>query len=1671
MIPRLFVGSKLLNCVAATVLVVVLTLPQVVLGADLSFPVGLSHDKISIKTVDGVSKVNVAERDYYQLMDEGLPALPFRIVNVLLPQGEEIDKFEFETGRIATVAEGYNPEIAPPAYTYEGETAKAVPLTGWSQTGTSFPASAGKYLGTGYYHGYAIASFAVFPLSVAGGDLKLVEDVTLRISTRPRTSNEGIVTRERFREGFRRKINDRVEPMVINPSGTSGYAFNEVIVDKKHGGFQPTSFPSLEGSPVDFVIITNDSLAGAYQTLADWRTNMGIPTVIRTTEWIEANYRNGVDIQETIRTFITDAYTKWGISYVLLGGDTDQIPPRLAHSNFYDEEGGGRDLPVDMYYVCLDGNWNADGDHIFGERPTGLHPDEDFPDLYAELNVGRLPTTSVEYVNLLVNKIISYETPVNTDYVNKVLFLAEVLFPIGWQEGQAINMNGADLAQFIYLVSMTDPSIDVVRLYETEELYPGSIHEDKATAMAHLNSGYSHVCHVGHGFRFNMSVGDGSILNWDADGLINTDRYGNYYLLNCTAVAYTYYCLAEHILKAPLGGGVSVVGSNESAFPNAANYYMSEYYDLIFRDSYFHIGEAFTLSRIPRTPLALVSDNVDLWTHYIYTILADPTLAMWTRPVDVLQVSYPSAVNMGTNTIQVTVNSGGLPEDSVLVCLSKGTDDYQYGVTDALGQVTFDFRAESPGAIKVVATGLNHARYEGSITVNGTSGAYVSLNGMTVDDDNAGGTSGNGDGVIDAGETVDLTFQMVNSGTSASGSVTLKLWTGDAGVVVSDSLASVGVVPGGGGTKWATDPVRVVFSPGIADETAVAFNLVVRQGGIDTWEDAFSRLVHAPILEKVKLRIDDTASGNGNGIVNAGELFDLYYEIKNFGTGTAYGLTAALEDLEDGFVFTDSTDTYPPLPPVTGGENANGFLIKELLVSTEHDLEITITDAYGRVYADTFELRPPVPPTGLATDPKLGPDRLLVTWTASASADVARYNVYQSENTGGPYSLINVDPVDHPRFLDRGLQSSTIYYYAVTAIDKSGNESVPSAEQFGSTNPGQIEGWPIVMGAATVSSPVIGDIDGDGDLEIVATAEYVYAWHHDGSELVNGDGDAQTWGVLTTEGFSFVSHPALASIDGKAGLDIVAASRDTKEVYVFNYNGDVVTGWPRSVENYIRAAVVVGDINADAILEIVAIDERGVLYVWNRNGTEYRDGDSNPATQGVFKRLTGCTLNYSAPAIADIDGDLVNEIVVGTQGDSLYVFNDNGTRVPPFPVGLGADITGSPAIGDVDDNGTLEIVVNTSGGMIRAIRNNGTNLWSKWFPNGLFFGPSPALGDITGNGKLEAACPSSNGNLYVIKSDGSYLTGWPVQYSDYTYTESSPIMTDMDGDGSVDVLLGDESQYVKAWNASGNLIAGFPLGTGDAMRGVPAADDIDGDGDVDLVAAGWDQNVYVWDFKGSYNSANSPWPNYHGNRHNDGLIGSVLPTGIAGVTFTYELRRSGLELSWILPASAGYLFDVKRASLAGDSDVDKDDFELVVSQLPIGADGVLRYVDAGVEMGTRYVYRMEASGDPTVNYTTGAIYITVTQGSLEQNYPNPFNPATRITFLVPDGHAQHVSLVVYDVRGARVKTLVDGLRGGGRYTVEWDGRNNTGERVASGVYFYRLVEKNYTHTKKMLLLK
>lgn len=91
--------------------------------------------------------------------------------------------------------------------------------------------------------------------------------------------------------------------------------------------------------------------------------------------------------------------------------------------------------------------------------------------------------------------------------------------------------------------------------------------------------------------------------------------------------------------------------------------------------------------------------------------------------------------------------------------------------------------------------------------------------------------------------------------------------------------------------------------------------------------------------------------------------------------------------------------------------------------------------------------------------------------------------------------------------------------------------------------------------------------------------------------------------------------------------------------------------------------------------------------------------------------------------------------------------------------------------------------------------------------------------------------------------------------------------------------------------------------------------------------------------------------------------------------------------------------------------------------------------------------------------------------TLMQNYPNPFNPSTTITFEVADAGDRDVSLTVFDVLGRKVRTLVDASLSPGAYSYMWNGNDDVGRPVASGIYLYRLEIGEFAATRSMTLIK
>lgn len=172
----------------------------------------------------------------------------------------------------------------------------------------------------------------------------------------------------------------------------------------------------------------------------------------------------------------------------------------------------------------------------------------------------------------------------------------------------------------------------------------------------------------------------------------------------------------------------------------------------------------------------------------------------------------------------------------------------------------------------------------------------------------------------------------------------------------------------------------------------------------------------------------------------------------------------------------------------------------------------------------------------------------------------------------------------------------------------------------------------------TTSSPVVGDINGDGRREIILSRgdRMVYCVSDSGKVIWSRE----------LENYSFYTSPALADLDNDSLLDVVVA--DSSKIYVFNSNGANLPGFPIDIEvdEWIHSSPVIGDINGDGELEIVIGSPAGNVLAYNNMG----------------KPLPGFPLScgnkvYSTPALTDLDGDNIVEITVGCDDGELYAWS------------------------------------------------------------------------------------------------------------------------------------------------------------------------------------------------------------------------------------------------------------------------------------------------------------------------------------------------------------------------------------------------------------------------------
>ena len=1650
-------------------IIVLVAIPSLLVG-------GLSAAVVSVSIDVDVSAVRVIDdvRGGSIVLADGMngtnyfefPSLPFRSLSVLIPQGEDVVSFRLVDGR--TVELFGSVELADfKGMMLDDGTVRGVSLAMDEATGggTIFPAWRVRHTITSQWKGFRIATFEVYPVryDLDSGRLTLDEDMTLIVETAPVDGEKIVATRQRYVDGFRERAEREVRKIVENPFASGAYVFNDIVVDGGDRGFMPAFQPGLEGSAVNYLIITSNAMEAEFQRLADRKTLKGVPAVVRTIEWIEQNYWSGADQGESIRNFIKEAYEKWGVDYVLLGGDTDVIPQRYAYTTFYT----GDFIPTDMYFSCLDGTWNADGDSLWGEAFHSLHDPGDDADLLAEVYVGRFPASTVEEARLLIDKTIAYEEPADTVYKEDFLFLAEVIFPSNYNPGDQIILDGAELLQSIYDGYFAgNPAINTTRLYENFPAYAGSADLTINSTLAAMNLGSNHVIHIGHGFKYNMSVGNGSIINYDAYNLTNGDKTFSMYLMNCTNVAFDTDCLAEYFMLNPNGGAFAVTGSSRSAFPSASRPYMDEYYSLLFTGDIVQLGKLHTKSREPFTNAAY-GETADRWTHFIYNYLGDPEANMFRGEVGTYVITAPQTLPYGHNVVTIEVTSGGSPADSAYVCLYKHNDDYVHGYTDPTGQVTFDdFLVRDSGSVTVTVTGVDHCRATTGISVNSEAGTYLRVSSTSINDT----AGGNGDGILDSGESVALWIAVFSTGQTGGEKLWAEVTAMYPDVIMNESVSLYPDIAVGA-TQYNISAFELTVDSVVPDETPLEFLIEIHDSTGGYWSEQFVIEAHAPHLELyINMVSDALPIGNGDGMIGSGEDFLLKIGVKNYGTGTAIGLEGKIRAEDAGIVVTDSISSYGDLTLLETGYG-DGFVLSEFNLSANNYFTFEMVDLYGRMFTKRMELRPPGAPHSVTLDASIAPDQIHVTWQRFDSLEVYRYMVYHSMEQGGPYDLASVDPVLHTLYRDRNLLPSTRYYYVVAMMDSCGNVGELSSEFTITTNPPQLTGWPNSIGKESASSVKIADVDGDAHADIVVGSEYIYAWDGNGIELRDGDGQPLSWGIFTTEGDNYTATVALGDLDGVLGAEIVGASWNTKEIFVFTHDGSVLPGWPKTTKDLCWASPLIGDFDGDGDREVIAYDVDGTVYVWHHDGTELMDGDDDPATDGPFfaAGLASDGWHVSTPALADMDNDGIVELIVAAPSDFIYVLNSDQSAVAGWPVHIGdegANVGASPVVGDIDGDGFPEIIMQNSYSRVLGLNHDGTPMpgWPRWVNGSSFFAGSAALADFTGDGRLEIVIPGMNSLCYFFRYDGSTMPGWPKAYSTSGPTESSPVIADINGDGSLDIILGCEEGRLNAWDVDGNEIPGFPIQLNGFVRGTPMVRDLDFDGDVELIANCWDQNVYVWDLEAQAYAGYAQWNGFHADQFNSGWKELSVATDASVIAWMYEIGAGYLRLTW---AVSGEIEEWDLYRQTGDGD-----FELIAAALRPDEVGTVSFTDRTINEGLIYKYRLEVVGGGA-SVETESIEVPIASAKLYQNHPNPFNPSTTIAFTVPGGSGskQNVALNVYDLRGGLVKSLMNGPVAGGRHEVNWNGTNNRGEQVASGVYFTKFASGGYKSVKKMILLR
>jgi hypothetical protein len=699
---------------------ILLILPSLCFS-QLTYQVSFSEEELQYQKKGNYDYIQLKKGEVEEEM--GKPVLPFKLINLLIPENKVVDTILYETESSELIG---NFLICPGL---REEKTDDLPVENLAVLDSEvyfsdegYPQEPYKIINSGYLEGTHILSLALYPLKYfpKSQNLFLNKGLKLTIILKEAPSRK-VYPKIGFEEKNRLSV-AFLGDLLYNPEELPQYPRTPVY--KTGASEQPL-----------YLIITSGELKNSFFPLIEWKTQKGLRAKIVTTDSL-MNSCSGRDLQEKIRNFLIQSYPD-GLLWILLGGDGDIVPFRYAyHVNT------SSPIPItdqqicDLYYADLDGDWDKDEDGVYGE------PTDDSPDLYPELFVGRAPVKTPEEADVFVQKIINYEkNPGSGDYsfLKKALWISSDQMR-DWETVGQHTLVSQNIDQSFYQ--------DLQSLVESPS---GSAENPTdpsgSKCIEVLNQGWGIIGVFAHG-KSNGFVASSNLINqWpkscvysdsnidDGNGHLNNLNNGNklgiIYSISCDQTALdvetepalgTPPCIGKNFLISKDKGAVAFLGNSRWGWVSTSYKLASEFMKNLFRPEYgYHVGVAEAFSK--------ASYLIYRDLNYGHDLLGDPEMQIWTEVPCSLEVNY--LYDLSSDSIfNVQVKVKGFPLPDAKVVISHKDTLFFIGMTDQEGNTSIPLLNLRPGEVSLTITKHNFLPFEAKMNLSAKSDVKDSEKGF-----------------------------------------------------------------------------------------------------------------------------------------------------------------------------------------------------------------------------------------------------------------------------------------------------------------------------------------------------------------------------------------------------------------------------------------------------------------------------------------------------------------------------------------------------------------------------------------------------------------------------------------------------------------------------------------------------------------------------------------------------------------------------------------------------------------------------------------------------------------------------------------------------------------------------------------------------------------------------